>query len=172
MKAPSLAWNHTVLIARDGSKRPIDDSGPIRRVERRRGVVLVFETGRCRHAERTLERSEQTARFLLLRPADLAELTDDESTLQKLASAAVPRRLVCCGPPGRRWDHPALAVQHTDRQGGTRLNSRNGIRPGRRPTAFRRWPARKAELIEAIPDSLLTALAHDDVHLRELRALG
>jgi PAS domain S-box-containing protein len=60
-RAVGLA-NHTVLIARDGSERPIDDSAaPIRdRDETVRGVVLVFrDVSERRRTEARISRSEQ-----------------------------------------------------------------------------------------------------------------
>jgi PAS domain S-box-containing protein len=60
--------NHTVLIARDGSERPIDDSGaPIRNAQGETiGVVMVFRdiTGR-RATENALRESEQRLRLAL-----------------------------------------------------------------------------------------------------------
>ncbi len=57
--------NHTVLIARDGRRLPIDDSGaPIRYGDGEiQGVVLVFrDFSQRRAAEATLQRSEATLR--------------------------------------------------------------------------------------------------------------
>jgi len=59
--------NHTVLIAKDGSERPIDDSAaPIRRANGEVvGCVLVFHDVSVRRTtERTLERSERDLRDL------------------------------------------------------------------------------------------------------------
>ena len=54
------------------------------------------------------KQAEQTARFLADASAALAELTDYESTLQKVAKlgGAVLRRLVRRGHPGSRWLAP------------------------------------------------------------------
>src|SRR5437763_2866709 len=68
--------NHTVLVARDGSETPIDDSGaPIYDEEGRiRGVVLVFhDITERRRAEQLLRESEQRARLL----AAIVESSDD-----------------------------------------------------------------------------------------------
>src|SRR3989440_7954005 len=68
--------NHTVLVARDGSETPIDDSGaPIHDEEGRiRGVVLVFhDITERRRAEQILRESEQRARLL----AAIVESSDD-----------------------------------------------------------------------------------------------
>lgn len=79
--------NHTVLIARDGTQRPIDDSAaPIRDSDGKiLGSVLVFRD----ITER--KRNEQAARFLADASAALAILVDFDSTLQKVASLAVPQ---------------------------------------------------------------------------------
>ena len=60
--------NHTVLISRDGSERPIDDSGaPIRTADGTiAGVVLVFRDVEARRqADRELEQSEGRYRALI-----------------------------------------------------------------------------------------------------------
>ena len=59
--------NHTVLIAKDGTERPIDDSAaPIRCVRGELvGCVLVFRDITARHAtERTMRESEERAAFV------------------------------------------------------------------------------------------------------------
>ncbi|NTU82414.1 MAG: PAS domain S-box protein [Chloroflexales bacterium] len=60
--------NHTVLIARDGSERPIDDSGaPIRHTDGSvRGVVLVFrDVSAQKQAEEALRQSEERYRQIV-----------------------------------------------------------------------------------------------------------
>ena len=72
--------NHTVLIARDGTERPIEDSAaPIQDAGGRlRGVVLVFRdaTGR-REAERALRASEERLRLIVESASDYAIFTLD-----------------------------------------------------------------------------------------------
>ena len=62
--------NHTVLIARDGVERPIDDSGaPIRNARGEiDGVVLVFRDGteRRKHEEKLLEDARRKDEFLAM----------------------------------------------------------------------------------------------------------
>jgi PAS domain S-box-containing protein len=65
--------NHTVLIGRDGSRRPIDDSAaPVKgRDGRMRGVVIVFrDVSERRQAEHSLRASEQQMRLV----ADMAPI--------------------------------------------------------------------------------------------------
>ncbi len=60
--------NHTVLIARDGTKRPIDDSGaPLRDAEGNiSGVVLVFhDVSERRRAEEAVRESEERLRTVV-----------------------------------------------------------------------------------------------------------
>jgi PAS domain S-box-containing protein len=60
--------NHTALIARDGTERPIADSGaPIRDAEgRTRGAVLIFrDVSEQRRAEEALQQSEERLRLMI-----------------------------------------------------------------------------------------------------------
>ena len=85
--------NHTVLVARDGTERAIDDSAaPIRDdLGNVIGVVLIFrDITEKRRDEESVRQSVETTRFLADASATLAELTDYESTLQRVATLAVP----------------------------------------------------------------------------------
>ncbi len=67
--------NHTVLTARDGTKRPIDDSAAPMRDERGAiiGVILVFrDVSEQRHAEQALRESEARHRLIAELTADYA----------------------------------------------------------------------------------------------------
>jgi PAS domain S-box-containing protein len=172
--------NHSLLIAKGGTETPIDDSGAPIRDDKGQvvGVVLIFrDISERKRAEEALRHREHTARFLARASADLTELTDYESTFQKVASIAVPSFADWCvvdlidanGTPQR------LAVTHSDSAKVhlahelTRRYPPRSADPHGVPQVLR---SGKAEMVEDIPDSLLTTLAHDDEHLRILRELG
>jgi PAS domain S-box-containing protein len=85
--------NHTLLLARDGVERPIDDSGaPIRDAQGRLvGVVLVFRdiTAR-RQAETERTQREAAQRFLAEASTLLASSLETTTQLQHLAQLLVP----------------------------------------------------------------------------------
>ena len=85
--------NHTVLLARDGMERPIDDSGaPIRDAQGRLvGVVLVFRdiTAR-RQAETERTQRETVQRFLAEASTLLASSLESTTQLEHLARLLVP----------------------------------------------------------------------------------
>jgi PAS domain S-box-containing protein len=78
--------NHTLLIARDGTEIPIEDSGaPIRGEDGAiDGVVLVFRDG----TEKKLEETRRT--FLADATGAIAESLDYEATLARATQLAVP----------------------------------------------------------------------------------
>jgi PAS domain S-box-containing protein len=85
--------NHTILLARDGIERPIDDSGaPIRDAQGRLvGVVLAFRditTRRQAEGERTQRETAQ--RFLAEASTLLASSLDVTTQLEHLARLLVP----------------------------------------------------------------------------------
>ncbi len=77
--------NHTVLIARDGTERAIDDSAaPIRDVEGNiTGVILIFrDVSEKRRSERALQESEEFSRTVLEDSPDCVRILDLEGRLQ------------------------------------------------------------------------------------------
>ncbi len=123
------------------------------------------------------KRDEQTTRFLADASATLAELTDYESTLQRIAGLAVPHFADWCAVDMQQPDGSVrrLAVTHTD--------------PAKVQLAdefFRRYPplptdrhgviavlrSGAPDWATSIPDSLLVEAAQDEDHLRMMRELG
>lgn len=77
--------NHTVLIARDGTERTIDDSAaPIRDVEGNiTGVILIFrDVTEKRQSERALQDSEEFSRTVLEDSPDCVRILDLEGRVQ------------------------------------------------------------------------------------------
>ena len=186
--------NHTVLIARDGTETPIDDSGAPIRDEGGAivGVVLVFrdikERARAETERVGLLRAEQAARaeaeaaqerlaFLAEASAILASSLDYETTLNRVAHLAVPRLADWCGVDLLAEDGSIeqLAVVH--------------IAPAKVEWARelrRRWPpdpqaptglARvlrtgQPEFYPEITDAMLVAAVPDPERLALTRAVG
>lgn len=123
------------------------------------------------------KQAEHTARFLADTSAALAELTDYESTLQKVASLAVPFFADGCAVDIQDADGSLrrLAVTHTDpakvqllreldRRYPPRLSERHGIMEVLR--------SGKPEWAPIITDSLLRDSIQEQEHLSLVRELG
>lgn len=165
--------NHTALVARDGSERPIADSGaPIRGADGSvLGAVLVFRD------VTEQRRQEVAAQFVAQASAVLAEDLDYETTMKRIAKLAVPDLADWCGV-----DLPqdgklvSVAVEHKD---PARIELARRLRdkyppeldaPTGAPNVLRTG---RAELYRDIPDELLVAASHgDEERLRASRALG
>jgi PAS domain S-box-containing protein len=95
--------NHTALIAKDGTDRPIADSGaPVRDLQGRIiGVVLVFrDQTEERRAEETLERSREGLSRLADASSRVVRETDLHGMLQAVSEAALlltDARIATCG---------------------------------------------------------------------------
>ncbi|MBA2592478.1 MAG: GAF domain-containing protein, partial [Gammaproteobacteria bacterium] len=123
------------------------------------------------------KQAERTTRFLADASAALAELTDYESTLQKVAALAVPFFADWCTADMQEADGSLrrLAVTHSD---PAKLQLAHEL--------FRRYPPRPSdphgvmkvlrtgepEWMAMSPDSLLVESAQDQDHLRILRQLS
>ncbi len=106
--------NHTALIARDGTERPIDDSAsPIRDREGQTvGVVLVFrDVTEHRRAEEALQASERRFRALIERSWDGISLMDAAGIL-RFASSSATRILGY--PPDELVGRNAFDLMHPD----------------------------------------------------------
>ena len=123
------------------------------------------------------KQSENASRFLADASATLASVVDYQSTLHMVAGLAVPGFADWCAvdmvePDGslRR-----LAVQHADPAKvklALELAARYPPDPDAPHGAHHVARTGESELMEQIPDALLVQGAHDDEHLRLLRALG
>ena len=122
--------NHTVLIARDGTERPIDDSAaPIRDDDGKiTGVVMVFHDITERRArERVLEQSEYRRRIAL----DSAELGTWHVDPATKALTCDQRFRDIFGVPDATWlDYePVIAIMHPDDQPRVRAAVAAATRP-------------------------------------------
>jgi PAS domain S-box-containing protein len=165
--------NHTVLVRRDGTDVPIDDSAaPIRDATGSlEGVVLVFrDVGR--------EKREQARRTFLARAGEaLMTSVDYREALATVAQLAVPRLADWCAVDIMETGATAaeqLAVAHVDpgkvayaRELGKRYppdpNATNGV-----PQVIR---SGRSELYPYIPREMLEGAAVDAEHLLMIREL-
>lgn len=111
--------NHTVLLARDGMERPIDDSGaPIRDAQGRLvGVVLVFRDITARRQVEAERAQRETAQhFLAEASALLASSLEINTQLEHLARLLVPTLGDWCSIDLRQDDGNIhrVAVVHAD----------------------------------------------------------
>ncbi len=165
--------NHTVLVRRDGSDVPIDDSAaPIRDVTGEiLGVVLVFR-------DVTHEKRDEARRAFLARAGEeLLSSTDYRSSLAAVVRLAVPRLADWCAvdilePGAARAEQ--VAVAHVDPE-----KVRYAVELGKKyppdPNAATGAPnvlrTGRSELYPTIPKDLLEGAAVDDEHLRIIREL-
>jgi PAS domain S-box-containing protein len=163
----------TVRVRKDGGR--LDVSLTISPVKGPHGTIIgaskiARDITKQKHAQ-------QTTRFLADASATLAELTDYESTLQRVASLAVPHFADWCAVDMADADGSLrrLAVTHSDpakvqlvhelyRRYPLQPTDPNGVMAVLR-TGKSKWSA-------AIPDSLLVESAQDEEHLRISRDLG
>ncbi|HEY3965969.1 MAG TPA: PAS domain S-box protein [Planctomycetaceae bacterium] len=163
----------TVRVSKQG--RPIDISLTISPI--RDGAGRVVGASKIARDITTRMRAEKTARFLAQASAALAELTDYESTLQKVASLAVPLFADWCAVDMLESDgslhrltvtHGNLEkvrfVEDLDRRYPTRLSDAGGAGKVMR-TGEPEWAA-------VIPDDRLEELARNDERFRLLRELA
>jgi PAS domain S-box-containing protein len=187
--------NHTVLITRSGTERPIDDSAaPIMDNKGRLvGAVLVFrDVTERRQAERErqqlLER-ERRARaqaeaagerlaFLAEASAVLSSSLDYAATLDTVARLAVTRLADWCSVELVEGDAATLqrvAVVHKE---AAKIELANDLRrryppdPNTPSGVAKVLRTGQAELVPEISDAMLEAAARDPDHLRILWGLG
>ena len=123
------------------------------------------------------KRVEQSLRFLADASATLAAVVDWQSTLQKVASLAVPYFADWCAVDIAEPDASLrrLAVAHVDPAKvklAHELENRYPSDPEASRGALHVLRTGQSEMAEEIPDSLLIDGAQDEEHLRILRELG
>ena len=166
--------DHTILLRRDGSEVPIDDSGAPIRGDRGdiEGVILVFR-------DVSEKRREESRRgFLVDATTALPESLDYEETLARIARLAVPRWADWCAVDVVREGEPVprrLAVAHVDPAKvtfATELAARYPPDPSARTGLPNVLRTGQSELYPDIPDELLVARCVNEEHLRMARNLG
>ena len=123
------------------------------------------------------KQTEQTTRFLADASAALAELTDYESTLQKVASLAVPSFADWCAVDMQEADGSlrrvaVTAIDPTKLQLGHEVGRRYPLSSSESYGVMKVLRTGQPDWVAEIPDSLLVELARDEEHLRVLRELG
>jgi PAS domain S-box-containing protein len=186
--------NHTVLIAKNGTEIPIDDSGaPIKDDEGNiLGVVLIFrdvterrraEEERAQHllreqaARAEAEAAERRAAFLAEASKVLGSSLDYEATLASVARLAVPRMADWCVVDMVEADGSLrrLAVSHVDPakvELARELERQYPTDPNLPYGPAQVLGTGQSEIYPDIPDSLLKASAQNAEHLKILRELG
>jgi PAS domain S-box-containing protein len=119
---------------------------------------------------------EGTTRFLADASAALADLTDQASTLQKVASLAVPQFADWCAVHLQEADGSVrrLAFAHDDPTKVRLARELDSKYPSASGTPGVRQVLRSGELewAASIPDEMLVALTQGEEHLRMVRELG
>jgi PAS domain S-box-containing protein len=193
--------NHTILVARDGTERPIDDSGaPIQDENGRAiGAILVFRDiterkltelqnanllEREQQARREAEAARDAARAAEVRLTFLAEASrilatslGYETTLQTVAKLAVPQIADWCAVDLLSDDGSLarLAVEHVDPakvEWARELQRRNPPDPDSPSGAYGVLRSGKPIFYPQITDEMLVAAAPDSAALELARAIG
>jgi signal transduction histidine kinase/ActR/RegA family two-component response regulator len=130
-----------------------------------------------KEVEDALRKQSETASFLAGASAAFAELTDYESTLQKVASLAVPFFADWCAVHMQQPDGTVrrLAITHDDPakvQAARDLEHRYAIRQSDPLGIMRVLRTSEPAWVPSIPESQLVRIAQDEEHLRILRSLG
>lgn len=169
-----------LLVARDGRERAVDDSAaPIRDDGGNViGVVLIFrDITERRKDDARLRQSMSTTRFLADASATLAELTDYESTLQRVASLAVPAFADWCAVDILEGDGTIrrLAVAHADASKvelAHELFRRYPPQPSDQAGVARVLRTGAPEWMATIPPEFLENVGGDDDYRDIVRKLG
>jgi PAS domain S-box-containing protein len=158
----------TKRLRKDGSR--VDVSLTISPVKGMEGRII--GASKIAHDITARKQAEQTTRFLADASAALAELTDYESTLQKVASLAVPSFADWCGVDMQEADGSLrrLAVAATD-PAKVQVGCRYPLSSSESYGAMKVLRTGQPDWVAEIPASLPMELARDEEHLRVLREL-
>src|SRR5712692_1999288 len=166
-------------VRADGTEFPVELAISTAQVPGRPAFFTAYlrDLTEQKRAEEALRKWEQTARFLADASANIAELTDPRITLQKIASLAVPFFADWCAIDTLTEDGSLerVAVMHDDPakvQLAHEIYRRYPPRPDDPHGIMKVLRTGHSELVQQIPDSVLTAGAHDGEHLRIMQALG
>jgi PAS domain S-box-containing protein len=164
--------NHTILIAKDGTERPLDDSGAPITDEHGSiiGVVLVFrDVTERRHAE-------ERQGFLAEASTLLASSLDYETTLDRIARIAVPAFADVCFVDMLQSDGSVqrVAAGHSDfsTQGLFEQMQQEPTQPSASYGYRHVIHTGQSELIADIPSVPLATLGQDTTYLHLLTAKG
>ncbi len=132
--------------------------------------------GTCTDIDDT-KRTEESTRFLADASVVLAELTDQESALQKVAALAVPRFADWCGVDVREADGSVrrVALTHVDPAQVRLVRGLDSAFPSGAPETRgikRVIRTGEAEWAASIPDEILGTLVQGEAHLHIIRELG
>lgn len=165
--------NHTILVARDGTEHPIDDSGaPIRDDSGNMiGAVLVFRDITARR------RSEQIQEFLSNSSVILAGSLDYQTTLTSVAQLAVPTIADWCSVHVKEGDGSIqqLAVAHVDPEKvkwAYELQRRFPPNPDAPTGLYQVIRSGQPEFYPNITDEMLTAAVKNEEQLQIAREIG
>jgi PAS domain S-box-containing protein len=163
----------TVRVRKDGTR--LDVSLTLSPVKNAEGQVV--GASKIARDITAVKRHEASLRFLADASKALAELLDPESTLQKVASLAVPQFADWCvvDLADGDGDLRRVAVAQADPakvRMAREIHHRYPPRPGDAHGALHVLRTGRSELLADVSDALLVAAAHNDEHLAALRSVG
>ncbi len=159
----AIFWRHAVSDVLLADLAPVADA--------------VAQCVERKNVEESLQRREQVAQFLSQASADMAQVLDHQSTLQKIASTSVPAFADWCTVDLMDADGRLrrLAVSHVDPAKERLLQTLRKRFPPHIDDAHGVGAVLRTgepELIPSVPDAFFEELARDADHLRILRELA
>ena len=161
------------LVLPDGSIRWVEARGSVFRDQAGQPTYMI---GVCTEITERMRR-EQDLRFLADASRSLAGLVDHKSTLQRIASLAVPHFADWCTIylPEESGTLRPLAVAHVDPakiQLADELRRRWPPDPNAPGGVYQVFRTRQSVLVEDVPEEMLRELVKDDEYFEILRTLG